>query len=225
MYKGQLRAFALEAEAGLPMPAAWPRLAARFAGTADPHARDAVEQLAALFGDRTVLGPVRTRLADRTVPAAERRRALDLLRRAGDPGAVPLLAELLGDADLRAAVIPLLAAAPDATAAARALLGAFRGFGPAERNAALAVLTGRAELARALLGAVAAGTFDRRDPTAPHARQLPTHGHAEVNRPPAQGWGRAGEASPDPRGWLLYTHDAATPPTPPASSARSSRPR
>jgi putative membrane-bound dehydrogenase-like protein len=203
----RLLAFALEAEAGLPMPAAWPRLAARFAGTADPHARDAVEQLAALFGDRSVLGPVRARLADRNVPVAERRRALDLLRRAGDPGAVPLLAELLGDIDLRAAVIPLVGAAPDATAAAQALLGAFRGFGPAERNAALAVLTGRAELARALLGAVAAGTFDRRDLTALHARQLRKLGDAEVNRLLEQVWGRAAEASTDAKATIARLRD------------------
>jgi len=200
-------AFALEAEAGLPMPAAWPRLAARFAGAADPHARDAVEQLAALFGDRSVLGPVRARLADRNVPAAERRRALDLLRRTGDPGAVPLLAELLGDPDLRAAVIPLLGAAPDAPAAAQALLGAFRGLGSAERNAALAVLTGRTELARALLGAVAAGSFDRRDLTALHARQLRKLGDPEVNRRLEGVWGRTAEASTDAKATIARLRD------------------
>ena len=42
-----------------------------------------------------MLGPVRTRLADATTPLVERRRALDLLRRAGDTESAALLVSLL----------------------------------------------------------------------------------------------------------------------------------
>ena len=105
--------FALESEAGLKMPAGWSLVANRFSTAADPAVRGAYEQLAALFGDKTVLVVIRSRLADTTTPLAERRRALDLLKRAGDTESTALLVRLLADKDLRAAVIPLLGTAAD----------------------------------------------------------------------------------------------------------------
>lgn len=190
-------AFSLEGETGLTMPASWATVAARFASTTDSPTRAAVEQLSALFGDKTVLGPVRARLADASSPVADRRRALDLLRRAGDNASTPLLIKLLEDTQLRSAVIPLLAYATDAeaTAAANALVTHFAALNAADRTAALTALTSKPTLALPLLRAVEAGTFSRQALTALYARQLRNLRHDEVTRTLERVWGRTNDSS------------------------------
>ncbi|MBL9187675.1 MAG: DUF1080 domain-containing protein [Opitutaceae bacterium] len=203
----RILAFSLEAEAGLPMPAAWPQVTARFAGTTDNAARGAWEQLSALFGDKAVLAPIRARLADPSTPLAERRRALDLLRRAGDTESTALLVQLLDDAQLRTAVIPLLASAADTSAVAAGLLKNFSAFSAAERTAALAALTSKPALALALLRAVETGAFDKKNLTALHARQLRNLRHGEVTRALDRVWGRTGETSADAKASIARIRD------------------
>lgn len=190
-------AFALETEAGLKMPAAWPQVAARFATVADPAVRGAYEQLSALFGDKTVLVAIRARLANIATPLAERRRALDLLKRAGDTESTAVLVGLLADKDLRTAVIPLLGTAADAPAAAAGLIAKFPSFNAADRNAALAALTSRPVLALPLLRAVESGAFDKKALTALHARQLRNLKNPDVTTLLDRVWGKTTESSAD----------------------------
>ncbi len=200
-------AFSLESEAGLKMPAAWAQVTARFAGTTDNAIRAASEQLSALFGDKAVLAPVRARLADASTPLAERRRALDLLRRAGDTESTALLVQLLGDATLRSAVIPLLANAADATAVAGGLIAGFASFNAVDRTAALGVLTSKPPLALALLRAVEGGTFEKKNLTALHARQLRNLRNAEVTRTLDRVWGRTADTSADTKATIARIRD------------------
>ena len=188
-------AFALESEAGLKMPAAWAQVAARFSAAADPAVRGAYEQLSALFGDKTVLVVIRARLADTATPLAERRRALDLLKRAGDTESTAVLVGLLGDKELRSAVIPLLGTAADAPAAATGLMAQFGSLNPAERTAALAALTSRPALAVPLLRAVQSGSFEKKTLTALHARQLRNLKNTEVTTLLDRVWGKTSESS------------------------------
>jgi putative membrane-bound dehydrogenase-like protein len=188
-------AFALESEAGLKMPAAWPKVAERFAQAGDPAVRGAVEQLSALFGDKTVLVAVRARLADTATPLPERKRALDLLKRAGDTESTALFVRLLDDKDLRAAVIPLLGTAADAPTAAKGLIAHFSTLSVVDRTAALAALTSRPPLALALLRAVEGGSFEKKDLTALHARQLRNLKNAEVSTLLDRVWGRTTDSS------------------------------
>ncbi len=169
--------------------------------------RAASEQLSALFGDKAVLAPVRARLADAATPLPERRRALDLLRRAGDTESTALLVKLLEDASLRSAVIPLVANAADANAVAAGLIAHFAAFNPTDRNAALAALTSKPTLALPLLRAVEAGTFDRKTLTALHARQIRNLRNAEVTRALDRVWGRATESSADARATIARVRD------------------
>jgi putative heme-binding domain-containing protein len=189
--------FALESEAGLKMPAGWSLVANRFSTAADPAVRGAYEQLAALFGDKTVLVVIRSRLADTATPLAERRRALDLLKRAGDTESTALLVRLLADKDLRAAVIPLLGTAADSAVAAEGLIAHFPSFNPADRTAVLAALTSRPVLALPLLRAVAAGGFEKQALTALHARQLRNLKNPEVTTLLDRVWGKTSESSAD----------------------------
>jgi putative heme-binding domain-containing protein len=191
------------------MPAAWSQVSARFASTTDNAVRGAWEQLSALFGDKTVLAPVRARLADTSTPLAERRRAVDLLRRAGDSESSTLLVKLLDDAALRTAVIPLLANASDASigAAADGLISNFGAFNAADRTAALATLTSKPAFAGALLRAVEAGRFDKKNLTALHARQIRNLRQPDLTRTLDRVWGRTAESSNDAKAAILKMRD------------------
>ncbi len=203
----RILAFSLEAEAGLAMPAAWAQLSGRFAGTTDNAVRGAWEQLSALFGDKSVLAPIRARLADTATPLAERRRAVDLLRRAGDTESTALLVKLLDDAQLRSAVIPLLANAADAAAVSAGLIKNFAAFPAADRTAALAALTSKPALALPLLRAVETGAFEKKNLTALHARQLRNLRSPEVTRALDRVWGRTAETSADTKASIARIRD------------------
>ncbi|MEY2881841.1 MAG: hypothetical protein RLZZ15_4221, partial [Verrucomicrobiota bacterium] len=206
----RILAFSLESEAGLPMPAAWAQVSARFAGTSgttDTTVRGAWEQLSALFGDKSVLAPIRARLADTATPLAERRRAVDLLRRAGDTESTALLGKLLDDAQLRTAVIPLLANAADSAAVSAGLIKNFAAFPAADRTAALAALTSKPALALPLLRAVETGAFEKKNLTALHARQLRNLRSPEVTRALDRVWGRTAETSADTKASIARIRD------------------
>lgn len=200
-------AFSLESEAGLKMPVEWDKVSARFATSMEPAAKGAWEQLSALFGDKAVLAPIRARLADAKTPLAERRRAVDLLRRAGDTESTALLVKLLDDRTLRGAVIPLLANASDTNAVAAGLIERFNGFSASERTATLSALTAKPALALALLQAVEAGKFEKKHLTALHARQLRNLRNAEVTRALDRVWGRTGETSNDAKATIARLGD------------------
>ncbi|MES2694885.1 MAG: PVC-type heme-binding CxxCH protein [Verrucomicrobiota bacterium] len=199
-------AFSLESEAGLKMPADWAQVSARFS-SATGAAKGAWEQLSALFGDKAVLAPIRARLADTATPLPERKRAIDLLRRAGDTESTALLVRLLDDTTLRSAVIPLLANAGDSAAVASGLIKNFASFNPVDRTAALAALTSKPALALPLLRAVEAGTFEKKQLTALHARQLRNLRSPEVTSVLDRVWGRTAESSTDAKATIARIGD------------------
>ncbi|WP_414663530.1 PVC-type heme-binding CxxCH protein [Horticoccus sp. 23ND18S-11] len=200
-------AFSLESEAGLKMPAAWTQVTARFGATTDNAIRGAWEQLSALFGDKTVLGPIRTRLATTATPLAERRQALDLLRRAGDTESTALLVKLLDDAELRPSVIPLLSNAADAPAVAAGLISRFAGFNATDRTAALAALTSKPVLALPLLRGVETGAIEKKSLTALHARQLRNLRDPAVSTALERVWGRTADSSSDAKVTIARLRD------------------
>jgi putative membrane-bound dehydrogenase-like protein len=204
----RILAFALEHETGLDMPAKWPALARRFPGNAtDSTAAAATEQLSALFGDETVLARNRERLADKNAPLDERRAALALLKRSGDTSATPLYIRLLDDAAFRAAAIPLLAGTDDPLAAV-ALLRHFSSLPDDDRAAALATLTSHPVLGRALLQAVDEGSFDKKNLTALHVRQLRNLGDAHIDSSLDRLWGRTADSPAELKERIAQIHQA-----------------
>ena len=63
--------------------------------TRDQAVVAALNELAAVFGDKSVLGRMRAVLADASASMAERKSAFALLKRTGDPEALPVFAALL----------------------------------------------------------------------------------------------------------------------------------
>jgi putative membrane-bound dehydrogenase-like protein len=190
----RLLAFAMKDEASSPKPESWPEAYARLSKSSEHAVAHDADQLAALFGDKTVLAKMRGVLADGTRPMSERQSAFDLLKRANDPEATPIFERLLDVKEFRAAVIPLLSRSTNA-ATATALIQRFEKFDPAERNAALGALTSRKALAVPLLQAMQNGIFDRKNVSALQVRQLRDLHDAEVDRLADQTLGKVNESS------------------------------
>ncbi len=190
----RLMAFALRTEAKVPAPEAWPAVQARFASATEPALRAALDELAAVFGDKGVLAKVRAQLADATQPMPARQQAFALLKRVGDPEATPIFAQLLDQEEFRKDVIPLLGRSTDPATATK-LLERFAKFNPQDRVAALTALTSRPELALPLLQALKAGTFQRNDLSALQVRQLRDLRNSEVNQLLDETWGKVNESS------------------------------
>ena len=193
----RIMAFALETENGLAMPSGWADLSRRFpnSGASSPETI-ATAQLSALFGDQAVLAQNRAVLADTHATLADRQTALNLLKRARDPAAVPLYIRLIDDDAFRSAVIPLLAGADD-TAAAIGIMRHFNQLGDADRATALATLTSHATQGMTLLNGVREGMFDKKNLTALHVRQLRNLRDANVDTLLDLVWGRTSDSSAD----------------------------
>lgn len=190
----RLLIFGLKDEAAARMPNAWPQLQARFADASDAPLRAAVDQLAALFGDKAVLAKMRSILADDSQPMPQRRTAFDLLKRVGDAEATPIFAQLLDAPAFRSTVIPLLSRSSD-PATAEALMQRFATLNDIDRSAALNTLSSRVELALPLLRAVKSGTFDKKNLSALQIRQMRNLNQADVNTLLDETWGRVNESS------------------------------
>jgi len=187
-----LASFALRSEASLPSPTAWAQARDRAMKSADAAVRADADQLSVVFGDRDVLDRMRQTLADSSAPAAARRTAFDLLKRSGDPAALPVFVKLLDEPAYRSAVIPLLARSNE-TATASALLQHFASLNPADQTAALATLSSRPALALALLQATQAGTLDKKLLTSLHIRQIRNLNDPTCNQLLEKTWGKFNE--------------------------------
>ena len=184
----RLLAFALQEEAAVPMPPAWPQARKRFADSSD------ADQLAALFGDKAVLAKMRAVLDDDARPLPQRQLAFALLKRVGDPESTPIFIRLLDADAFRSAVIPLLSRSTE-PATADLLIGRFEKMNAADRSAALATLTSRAAFALPLLSAAQNGRFDRNLLTALQVCQMRNLHDAKIDEMLDQAWGKVNESS------------------------------
>lgn len=185
----RIAAFALRDAANLTPPAGIEAAVAAIGNTRDPGVVAAMDELAAVFGDTNVLARNRAVLADAAAPMELRKRAFALLKRTGDPAALPVFATLLDAKEFRSQVIPLLGRSDDPAVAA-ALIEMFEKLSAADKAAALAALTSRAPLALALVKAMADGKFDKKQLTALHLRQMSNLGSAELTAQLEKTWGK-----------------------------------
>lgn len=183
----QILAFGLKNEASATAPKAWPEVQTRFAGAA-------TDELAAIFGDKTIISKMRASLANDQAPMNERSTAFNLLKRIGDAEATPIFAKLLDVDQFRSAVIPLLARSNDPTTAT-ALIRHFPKLSDPDRTATLNTLTSRPELAMPLLRAQQDGTFDKKQFGSFQVRQMRNLHNADIDKLLDQTWGKVTESS------------------------------
>ncbi len=120
---------------------------------------------------------------------SERKSAFALLKRTGDREALTVFAALLDAPEFRAEIIPLLGRSDDPDTAT-ALLQRYEKLSLADRTAALAALTSRTPLALTLVKSMAAGTFDKKQLTALHIRQMRNLGSEELSTLLEKTWGK-----------------------------------
>jgi putative heme-binding domain-containing protein len=190
----RIAAFALRDESTLKPPANLGAVKKALGDVPEPAVTAAANELSAVFGDTEVLKRMRSLLADPNAPMSERRSAFNLLKRTGDKEALPVFATLLDNNAFRTAVIPLLGRSDDPNVAT-ALLERYSKLSTADRSAALAALTSRAPLALTLVKAMAAGTFDKKQLTAVHIRQMRNLGSADLNSLLEKTWGKFNPSS------------------------------
>ncbi len=181
-------------------PEAWPEVQTRFAGAA-------TDELAALFGDKSVMARMRATLANERAPINERRSAFNLLKRIGDAEATPIFAKLLDVDEFRSVVIPLLARSNE-PATATALIQRFPKFSDPDRIATLNTLTSRPELAMVLLRAQQDGSFDRTLLGSFQVRQMRSLHHADLDQLLNQTWGKVTESSAETKATIAHLQKA-----------------
>ena len=175
-------------------PAGWAETSAALLGSPDPGVRTDAEALAVDFGDPMALAALRARITNATVPADDRRAAVERLSARKVPNFGPVLRGLLAEPAVRAAAVRALAAYPDADTPA-AILRAYPAFTAGEKADAVQTLAGRPAFALALLDAVAKGAVPRTDVSAFTARQLLALNNKEVAAKLATAWGTVRPAS------------------------------
>ena len=153
------------------LPDKWDAVERRLAASQNARIRADVQALALTFGSPAAVADARRTLADTTLPADTRGRALASLLNVRDAGLPPLLINALGDRRLRPAAIRGLASYADVRTPA-ALLDIYPSLPPAEKRDALLTLAARPDFARPLVDAIVAGRVPARDVTADIARQI-----------------------------------------------------
>jgi len=164
-------AAALEGQRQAPAPEGWTEAATALAQHPAKPARDHARLLSLIFGDASVIGELKARAADTSLPASDRALALSGLAQSRPAGLAPWLQQALADDALRLGAIQGLAAYGDA-ATPKLLLAQYAKLRAEEKNETINTLASRADFAVALLEGVRQGAVPARDITPFSARQM-----------------------------------------------------
>ena len=178
------------------MPDGWEAVETALAASQVAEVRTLAQSLGLTFGSRLALASIRETAANPQADADLRRKTIDSLVKAHDPGLPKLLQSLLKDEAVRGTSLRGLASYDD-TGTPEAILGIYGALNGAERRDALNTLASRAAYARPLLGAVASGSVAKADLTADLVRQLRNLKDPGIQEQLTQVWGIIKETSPD----------------------------
>ena len=188
----------LDKQRGLRAPAPWSEACAKLSKHESARVRELTARVALHFGDPAQAPSLRERALDRSVAAAEREQALDLLSRLNDRELPSILRRLLSDAALRGAAVRALAEF-GGDEDAHTLLSMYATLEATERRDALATLSSRASFARQLVDAVESGSVPRAALGAFVARKIENLGDEALNARLREVWGAVGRTSEEKR--------------------------
>jgi putative heme-binding domain-containing protein len=173
------------------LPAAWPEVVRRTAGSEDEAVRRQVRTLSVNFGDASVFPMLREVVRDTAAKPELRRESLATLARGDDPQLEALAVGLLDDPQLAADALPLLSRFASADIPRR-LLARYEQLPDDLQRIALDTLASRREHAAALLDAIEAGKLARTELSAVHASKIRSLGDAELQERLEELWGVVG---------------------------------
>jgi hypothetical protein len=147
-----------EGRVGIPMPKAWETAYDVLAHSKEQAVRDRADQLAVLFGDQRVFGPMRALLADPGQETARRQQALDVLVKGQDTKSSDVLLSdaVLSNPDLQAAAVKALATL-GSEKTPTVLLDRYRKFSSEARADAISTLVSRPTWTTRLLSSIGSG--------------------------------------------------------------------
>ena len=172
----------------LPLPAGWDEVYARCQQQADPDVRQQSLEISLALGSPRAVADLREQVADESLSAEQRDRALEFLVIARPADLPELLWQSLRQPALRPAALRGLAALRHPEVAPR-ILAQWEELTSAERAIAVQTLSGRAETAQALLQALEEQRVTRADISAFHARQMSALGDRELTARLTRLWG------------------------------------
>jgi putative heme-binding domain-containing protein len=181
---------AMAGERGASLPPSWPALREKLLASAgDDAVVEKIWSIAIAFGDEAAGEELARRVVDPERPAERRRENLSRLMAGSNAEEhAPLLLELLDDPAVRGEAIGHLAAF-DLDGVSEALLALHAELSTEERSAALETLAARPAWALAALRAVEDGRVPRAEVSAAAARQMRSHGDAEIDALLDRVWG------------------------------------
>ncbi len=187
-----------EGRVAIPMPDVWKDAYEVLAQSNEQRIRDRADQIAVLFGDQRVFGPMRALLADPQQETARRRQALDVLVKGQDKQSADVLLSdaVIDNFDLQSAAIRGLSTLRnDRTPAV--LLARYTKLGNDARADAISTLVSRPEWAKLLLTSIGDGTVPSGDLHAYHVRQILSFQEDELNELLKMHWGEIRETAAD----------------------------
>ena len=186
----------LRHEQHVPMPRAWVTAAQDWTRHPDREIRYQAENLAALFGDRSLIGVLRGRLVDPVSDGQAIDHALDLLQLLGDRAAPEIYLRLLEQPVYRAKVLSILGSFDEPQVAAT-LLTLMPAWPVKDQQAALEILSARSSYARMLLDAIEGGQWQSDQVNAHILRRL--QGLNEISLQPQleRIWGIGSSMAPE----------------------------
>ena len=170
------------------MPAGWPDVFARLAGSSDGEVRSLAVSLAVTFGDPKAFDELRRLLARTDTDQGQRLSALAALLGARDKQLPPVLLQLIREPALRGPAIRALASY-DAAQTPDVILAAYPKLGVEEKRDALNTLAARPAYGKALMNAVAAKKIPAGDVPAEIIRQLRNLNDKTLDERIAEVWG------------------------------------
>ncbi len=201
-----------EGRVNIPMPEAWKGTYEALAGSAEQDVRDRADQLAVLFGDQRVFGPMRALLADPKQETVRRRQALDVLVKGQDKDTANVLLSdsVLTNADLQSAAIKGLSTlGSDKTPAT--LLDIYSKLSNDVRADAISTLVSRPAWTMLLLTNIGSGAVPSGDLHAYHVRQILSFNNKELNDLLKTHWGEIRETSSDRKEQVVAWKKELTP--------------
>jgi putative membrane-bound dehydrogenase-like protein len=162
---------ALEGLRAFPEPGGWGYVYGRVKQHGTAEAKQRADELAVLFGNKTVIAELTARISDGKVPLEDRQQAISLLAPKKLDGFPVILQTLLDDKAIRGAALRALAGFADPNTPA-AILKHYAAFDTTEKADAVQTLAARKEFAAALLDAIEQGTIPRADVSVVAARQV-----------------------------------------------------
>ena len=191
---------AFEGRVGIPMPDAWKQTYEALSRSDQQDIRDRADQVAVLFGDQRVFGPMRSLLGDAAQDVARRRQALDVLVKGLDKDSAEILLSdvVLDNADLQAVAVRALSTlGGDKTPAV--LLKHYGKLSGEARADVISTLVSRPVWTKSLLTSIGGGTIPSSDLHAYHVRQILSFNNAELNELLKTHWGEIRESTADRR--------------------------